>query len=64
MLCGGRVGWGVVVGGVDVEWAGGEQGWGLPGSLLMPWDGLSACPVWQVGQDAPEVPLQLGAIRP
>ena len=40
------------------------QGWGLPGSVLLPWDGLSACPIWQVGQDAPEVPPQLGAIRP
>ena len=54
--------WGV--GGVDVGQAGREQEWRLPGSVLVPWDGLSACPIWQVGQDALEVPPQLEAIRP
>ena len=54
--------WGV--GGVDVERARRKEEWRLPGSVLVPWDGLSVCPIWQVGQDAPEVPPQLEAIRP
>ena len=43
----------VGVGRVDVGWVGGEQGWRLPGSVLVPWDALSCLPHMAGGSGCP-----------